>query len=63
MTVPVKIVCERAMHYLSEEAAQPAGLRLADLLAFVGGTFSPTDEQLESWREGCSLNEHGVEAP
>ena len=46
-TRDIKVVRDRTRHYLSDEVAACAGLRLADLQAFVAGTFFPSEQALE----------------
>jgi len=48
MSVDLTALRARARHYLSDEVAQAAGLRLADLLGFVAGTVHLTDAQRDA---------------
>jgi hypothetical protein len=36
----------RSWHYLNADVAAVAGMTLADLQSFIGGTYTPTESQL-----------------
>lgn len=43
----IKAIRDRGWHYLNPAVAADVGMTLAQLQQFVGGTFTPTPEQLE----------------
>jgi len=47
MSVSLKQLRDRAMHYLTPDVAQDAGMSLAQLQQFISGTYMPTPEQLK----------------
>ena len=47
MSVSLAVLRDRLHHYLNPEVAAVAGLSLDQLRQIIGGTFTPTDKQIE----------------
>lgn len=47
MTISIKQLRDRAMHYLTPDVASRAGMSLQQLQQFIAGAFTPTSEQIE----------------